>query len=888
MKKLFLAALAAFALVSCQQEQSELNFSEIKGKASVTGRVFYEATSASTGKLESELLPAVGVDVVLEVANAAYTTGAQGNKKYVATTDSTGTYLINGIPVGQKDIEASNVALRIRPFLAQGLEDSVYYELPTSAAPSIKIIANEQTRVEDLTMTLEADNLKNRATVRGKVSYKYGYTQKDGAYIDEVRPAGDVEIVAKFATGSDQEFITKTNAQGEYELVLLVAGSSEQISIYARAFEGEHSKELNGEIVTEDGFYVNLTPVTPTIKPDEVTLADEILMTYQGEALRQMGVLTGTVLYEAGLVEEGGAFEIKQLPADSAELVITIGNDSYTVKTDAEGKYTLNYQFEPNAATSVSADIVPQEYRALYSYVKEHQAALDSATYKYTGASISETIELENVTIAQDIILTTTLNDIDKEEGAAIVKGIVLFDAGYEELSAGQYEIKHIPAPGALVVVEVNGIKYEMKTDQSGAYAITVPVPAQSTVSANLYLGEYRALYSKYDDKELTITTDSATFRFDPSEADPEVLDFVETLTLEPAEEEEVKDKLLGYKDDIEEVLVGPAIITGQVMYTAGYLKDEFGSYVSQDLPAPNAEVKLSVAGKEYWLTTDKDGVYTLVVPMPKDAADKAVSMTEVKEYRSIYTNNLLESDSALFAAAAFPAASLAKEGDSTLLDTLTLIPYAYITPPAEDRVRNVKLELTGTLQVAVEKEVAEVAPFDFNGTKYISGTKASQHGVVVTFAREVYSNYQWTIQERFVYNATPDALGDYKVTADLYADWFETLSSNERVRAYVNVAEIEVADFSHYYYDIKNTRWLVQPVEGVYNADDNYITITGDMVDEGKVTANPLQQSFTITSKIVKNVKGIGNTKHDEDKDGILLYRLSDPFDWGYGIYHY
>ncbi len=748
MKKLFLAALAAFALVSCQQEQSELNFSEIKGKASVTGRVFYEATSASTGKLESELLPAVGVDVVLEVANAAYTTGAQGNKKYVATTDSTGTYLINGIPVGQKDIEASNVALRIRPFLAQGLEDSVYYELPTSAAPSIKIIANEQTRVEDLTMTLEADNLKNRATVRGKVSYKYGYTQKDGAYIDEVRPAGDVEIVAKFATGSDQEFITKTNAQGEYELVLLVAGSSEQISIYARAFEGEHSKELNGEIVTEDGFYVNLTPVTPTIKPDEVTLADEILMTYQGEALRQMGVLTGTVLYEAGLVEEGGAFEIKQLPADSAELVITIGNDSYTVKTDAEGKYTLNYQFEPNAATSVSAAIAPQEYRALYSYVKEHQAALDSATYKYTGASISETIELENVTIAQDIILTTTLNDIDKEEG--------------------------------------------------------------------------------------------------------------------------------------------PAIITGQVMYTAGYLKDEFGSYVSQDLPAPNAEVKLSVAGKEYWLKTDKDGVYTLVVPMPKDAADKAVSMTEVKEYRSIYTNNLLESDSALFAAAAFPAASLAKEGDSTLLDTLTLIPYAYITPPAEDRVRNVKLELTGTLQVAVEKEVAEVAPFDFNGTKYISGTKASQHGVVVTFAREVYSNYQWTIQERFVYNATPDALGDYKVTADLYADWFETLSSNERVRAYVNVAEIEVADFSHYYYDIKNTRWLVQPVEGVYNADDNYITITGDMVDEGKVTANPLQQSFTITSKIVKNVKGIGNTKHDEDKDGILLYRLSDPFDWGYGIYHY
>ncbi len=1006
MKKFLLAALAVLVLVGCRHEQSELNFAQIKGKASVTGRVFYEATSASTGKFDSKLVPAAGVDVVLEVANAAYTAGAEGNKKYVATTDSAGNYLIEGIPVGQRDIEPSNVTLRIRPFLAAGVGDSVYYEF--TGDPDIKIIANEQTRVEDVTMTLTEDVLKNRAIVKGVVMYEKGLVKNGDAYEVSVLPAAGVEVVARFSgVQSSQEFVTKTNAEGEYEMAILIAGESEWIQIYARSFEGKHSEDVSGNLVEKDVFFVS-SQESKEVKAEEVVLAPELLMTPSSDDLHNAGVITGKLLYEAGLFAEGGAYEVKHMPAAEAELVVTVGSESFNIKTDAEGTYKFvvplksqdeatvilsprsyralyshvdgeqivtdsadfaatvnpsyqvrreqvefakdivlafagadakegeailsgivlyeagyaeksagNYEIQhlpaagaevvvtvdykdytiktdakgayritiPAPSATFDAEVRVNEYRALYTKYNEEEDVLktDSATFVYTSSQIIE-LAAQKETVAEDDILLAYDQDIIHEEGAATIKGVILFEAGYEEVSKGNYQLKHLPAPGAKVIALVSGKEYTVKTDTKGAYSLVVPVPDNGQVSADVYVAEYRALYDKFVPDSNRIVTDSATFRYNGSDRAQ-----VKSLALTPAEEFEVENVLLTYHDDITpEKEEGPAIIAGTILFQAGYSNDGTGSYIEQSLPAVGAELCVRVDGKDYWLTTNAEGIYTLVVPMDKNSTSRTAQITQIKDYRAIYTDNLLEKDSAIFRTYSLPASQYVTMADSTKFDEITLYRAAWITEPLAVSQRNKKLTITGTIKRQYEKadEDPSLDPPYADGKYYKAGEKVEESETVyITISGQIRKEDGTLETTEFFYKTTAKD-GEYRVVADVYDTWLlETTDDNFTLSTYQVKVEKEEGTFRHYYYVLADNKWTSESVEGNWSS----ITTSGYLStydkDENTLEAADKVRSFTPSSEALNNVHGLGKVCDHEGNvwSGTLLYRSEDPFGWRY-----
>ncbi len=647
MKKILFAVFTALAFVGCQQMQSELNFSEIKGKGSVTGKVLYEEVfTTETGSLESRIVPAVGVDVVLEVANAAYTSGAEGIRKYVAVTDSTGAYIIKDIPVGQRDIDGVRVQgpngdpialIRPRPFLASEV-DSIYYVFTDDFVP-VKISANTETRLEDIALSLEESALKNRATIKGKVVYDYGDVKDGNAYATSFRAAANVEVVAEFTDpDSKTQFVAKTNNDGEYQMTILVESTDAEIRLYARSFAGHHSEEVGGEIKISECYYTTETPniVTKTVKAEDVVLAEDIVMTHTAEDLRYAGTVTGKVVYEYGIVEVGGAYEIQQKPAANAEVKISYTAEDgslkeINVKSDAEGQYKFVVPLKATDEASIS--VSPREYRALYSHVEAGEIVVDSASYHFTSATgegyVLMDVRREQVTFAKDLVLVAENADKD---GAATLSGVVMFDAGYIEkgLNTGEFEVQHLPAVGAEVVVNVDGGKeYTVKTDANGAYKISIPAPlGKAQFDVDVTVNEYRDKYSKYDDNESTIVADSAVFQSYTTQHH----------TLIPKRETVASEHfLLEYSADIIDAK-SAAILSGKVLYEAGYKEVSAGNYEVQQLPASRAEVIVRLSsGKEYTVKTDAKGAYKISIPAPAGQSSFDVEVS-VKEYHSHYS----------------------------------------------------------------------------------------------------------------------------------------------------------------------------------------------------------------------------------------------------------
>ena len=121
MKKLLLVALATLALVGCQK-QSQLDFSDVAGKARVQGYVYVDygfRQDSNTFVVMNE--PAKGCEVVVKVPYKKYDAeAAEGEKFFTAVCDDNGFYTID-IPVGQAAITGAKVYTR--PFVG------IYHDL---------------------------------------------------------------------------------------------------------------------------------------------------------------------------------------------------------------------------------------------------------------------------------------------------------------------------------------------------------------------------------------------------------------------------------------------------------------------------------------------------------------------------------------------------------------------------------------------------------------------------------------------------------------------------------------------------------------------------------------------------------------------------------------
>ncbi len=189
MKKLFFAALAALALVGCQQEQSELNFSDIAGSATVKGKVLYQVGYTEDGsQLITELAPAANVEVVAQVNYSEYDDEATGVKQYTATTDENGSYEIV-VPVTQKALSLTIVP---RGFTAayNGNTNSSLEILPTEAffshaGQAATVIAGDVKVLPNIEMYPEVEAaITSRNTVvnlEGKVLTEYEKATRDAA-----------------------------------------------------------------------------------------------------------------------------------------------------------------------------------------------------------------------------------------------------------------------------------------------------------------------------------------------------------------------------------------------------------------------------------------------------------------------------------------------------------------------------------------------------------------------------------------------------------------------------------------------------------------------------------------------------------------------------------
>lgn len=125
-KVLFFVAMAIAALTSCQQEQSQLDFADVEGKAVVQGYVYIDKGYIQDGNnYVVKSLPAEGCEVLVKVPYAKYDAdAASGDKFFEGVCDANGFYSIE-VPVGQTAI--TGVGVYTRPIVDK------YYDLVNGA-----------------------------------------------------------------------------------------------------------------------------------------------------------------------------------------------------------------------------------------------------------------------------------------------------------------------------------------------------------------------------------------------------------------------------------------------------------------------------------------------------------------------------------------------------------------------------------------------------------------------------------------------------------------------------------------------------------------------------------------------------------------------------------
>lgn len=232
MKRIMIFAMAVAALASCKHEQSELNFSDIQGSATIKGQVTYMNGVRKDGNsLIESATPAANVPVIAKIAYKEYSGAAEGTKIIEAITDSEGKYSIV-VPCGQTAI---NVEVEPRGFTAPYfinttgttiIETKAFFQ----ASPStLSVVMGDELieNFDNLTST-SIDPIRSRNTIvnlKGDVSWTRPADHKDGSGKTEVTEA--VEVVVSLYNSNTQETIaeTVTCSGGKYNVSIKIFDS---------------------------------------------------------------------------------------------------------------------------------------------------------------------------------------------------------------------------------------------------------------------------------------------------------------------------------------------------------------------------------------------------------------------------------------------------------------------------------------------------------------------------------------------------------------------------------------------------------------------------------------------------------------------------------------
>jgi len=234
-KKLFMAALAALALVGCNdRNQSELKEETLglKGKANISVQFFYnEGEKLVNGVKVNENLPVPSaVEVIAQVDYAEYT-GADAGKSYkqfVGTKKGEGTYTFE-IPAGEKKINVTIIANGFEADYYLTPENKITAYYPKKELTAFAVLAGQEFVKNDpseTTFDQPSNILNNNRTVKfavsGKLTGKKEVWKDDALTTDNVGLAGqNVILTVKFADDTKDsrtlKFTAATNSEGAFE-----------------------------------------------------------------------------------------------------------------------------------------------------------------------------------------------------------------------------------------------------------------------------------------------------------------------------------------------------------------------------------------------------------------------------------------------------------------------------------------------------------------------------------------------------------------------------------------------------------------------------------------------------------------------------------------------
>ena len=399
-------AVAIVALTSCQNEQSQLDFADVEGKAVVQGYVYIDKGYIQDGdNYVVKSLPAEGCAVLVKVPYTKYDAdAAAGDKFFEGVCDANGFYTIE-VPVGQSAITGVNVYTR--PIVDK------YYDLINGA------IVEKQASYPEASASVELE--------RGKI-----YTASN-IYIQKgvESPIMSRSQVIKLNGVVKEECEVQENTNDDITVKAKVpAAWTDQITAWVWATGGE-GKEI---VPTQEGeWYVY------TQNCAELNIIFKNGAGWNGDANQTVDITVtestcieitadGATKATYTIVDcEGGdvTLEIKagqRKVSQKVELAVTFTNSQYptekivyNITTDYDGKYDLSanlYDTWNVANTTVKVETKPylasvtHYYREKNLYYGTWTDKSQSVSGYYNSKTVSKNLS------AGDLLIGTKINDI--------------------------------------------------------------------------------------------------------------------------------------------------------------------------------------------------------------------------------------------------------------------------------------------------------------------------------------------------------------------------------------------------------------------------------------------------------------------------------------------
>ena len=236
MKKVLfmMATLACVVLTGCQpQEQSQLDFADVEGKAVVQGYVYIDKGYIRDGaNYVVKSLPAEGCTVLVKVPYAKYDAdAAAGNKFFEGVCDANGFYKIE-VPVGQAAITGVTVSTRPLVDKYYDMVNGNIVEKDASYAEAYATVELERGKVYTATNIYVQKDVESPILTRNQVVKLNGlvkeeYEAEDNAYgfkavygSREVSSSVNVVLTFTNSTYPSEKIVynVTTDSEGAYQL----------------------------------------------------------------------------------------------------------------------------------------------------------------------------------------------------------------------------------------------------------------------------------------------------------------------------------------------------------------------------------------------------------------------------------------------------------------------------------------------------------------------------------------------------------------------------------------------------------------------------------------------------------------------------------------------